>query len=103
VKTEVKQELEIKVEDEGENRDDEGQATMAQPGPSDPDQILTGSEELWYMHMPSLPPDNNILHVYTPMPTPPQSLEYPHFYDYQGEPLTAKEAEQELNNDPMWH
>src|SRR5580658_4802848 len=53
--------------------------------------------------MPSLPPDDNILQVHTPMPTPPQSPEYPHFYDYQGELLTAEEAEQELNNDPMWH
>jgi hypothetical protein len=53
--------------------------------------------------MPSLPPDDKILHVYTPMPTPPQSPEYPHFYNYQGEPLTAEEAEQELNNNPMWH
>jgi hypothetical protein len=37
------------------------------------------------------------------MPTPPRLPEYPHFYDYQGELLTAEEAEQELNNDPMWH
>jgi hypothetical protein len=32
----VKREPGIKVKDEGEDRDDEGQAIMAQPGPSDP-------------------------------------------------------------------
>jgi hypothetical protein len=88
----VKQELGIKVEDEGEDKDDEGQVITAQPGPSDPDQTLMASEELWYTHMPSLPPNDDILHVHTPMPTPPQSPEYPHFYDYQGEPLTTEEA-----------
>src|SRR5580658_2755185 len=52
MKTEVKHEPGIKVEDEGEDRDDEGPAIMARPGPSDPDRILTASDELWYTHMP---------------------------------------------------
>jgi hypothetical protein len=102
-KTEVKQEPGIKVEDEGEDKDNKGQAITAWPGPSDLDWILTASKELWYTHMPSLPPDDDILYVHTPMPTPPRSPEYPHFYDYQGELLTAEEAEQELDDDPMWH
>jgi hypothetical protein len=102
-KTEVKREPGIKVEDEGEDRDDKGPAITVRPGPSDPDRILTASDELWYTHMPSLSPNDDILNVHTPMPTPPRSPEYPHFYDYQEEPLTAEEAEQELDNDPMWH
>jgi hypothetical protein len=100
---EMKQEPEIKMEDEGEDRDDEGQAITTRPGPSDLDQILTASEELWYMHMPSLSSTTDILHIYMPMPSPPQLPSYPHFYNYQRELLTAEEAEQKLNNDPMWH
>jgi hypothetical protein len=71
MKTEVKQELGIKVEDESEDRDDKGQVITVRPGPSDLDRILTASEELWYMHMPSLSSDDDILHIHTPMPTPP--------------------------------
>jgi hypothetical protein len=69
-KTEVKHEPGIKVEDEGEDRDDERPAIMAWPGASDPDRILTASDKLWYTHMPSLSPNNDILNVHTPMPTP---------------------------------
>jgi hypothetical protein len=92
-KMEMKCEPGIKVEDEGEDRNDEGPAIMAQPGPSDLDWILMASNKLWYTHMPSLSPNDDILNVYTLMPTPPQSPEYPHFYNYQGELLTAEEAE----------
>jgi hypothetical protein len=71
MKMEVKCEPGIKVEDEGEDKDDEGQVIMVRPGPSDPDWILTASDELWYTHMPSLPPDDDILDTPTIARVPP--------------------------------
>jgi hypothetical protein len=105
----MKWELGVEEEHKGENRDEEHMVNdeeckvMTRPGPSDPDQILTMSKEQWYTYIPSLSPTTDLSHAYTPIPTPLWSPLYLYFCDYQGEPLTEEEADQELNNDPMWH